>query len=94
MVIQGIIFDYKNDPYDYRQRFIHACGTVNKIYRKTLGHKNSIPLEPYLKRVSSHSQNLMIPYPAILPVIMEHVAEGDISHTVLHPEMPIDLEEL
>ena len=36
----------------------------------------------------------MIPYVAILPVIVEPITEGDIPYTVLHPYMPTDLEEL
>ena len=36
----------------------------------------------------------MMPYPAILPMIMEPVAEGDIPSLVLHPDMPTDFEEL
>ena len=94
MLIQGIIFDYKNDLQGYCQKFIHAWGMVNKFDSKTLGQKNSIPLEPYLKWVRSQAQNLIMPYPAFLPVIVEHVVEGDISHTIFHPDMPIGLEEL
>ena len=67
---------------------------VNNIDSKTLGHKNSLPLEPYLKWVRARAQNLMIPYPVILPVIMEPVVEGDVSHTILHSYMPTNLEEL
>ena len=36
----------------------------------------------------------MMPYAVVLPVIMEPVIEGDVSFTILHPDMPIDLEEL
>ena len=67
---------------------------VNKVDSKTFGHKNSIPLEPYLKWVRARAQNLMMPYPSILPLIMEPITEGDISYTILHPDMPTDLEEL
>ena len=48
VLVQGIAFDYESDTQGYRQRFIRAWGMVNKIDSKTLGHKNSIPLEPYL----------------------------------------------
>ena len=54
MLIQGIIFNYENDPQNYHQRFIHVLGAVNKIDSKTFGHKNSIPLEPYLRCPLSH----------------------------------------
>ena len=67
---------------------------VYKIDTKTLGHKNSIPLEPYLRWAWSRAQNLKMPYPAILPVIVEHVVEGDVPHTIHHPDIPIDFEEL
>ena len=36
----------------------------------------------------------MMPYPAILPTIMEPVAEGDTPYLVLHPDMPTGHEEL
>ena len=52
---------------------------------KTLGHKNSIPLEPYLKWVRTRAQSLMMPYPHILPVIKESVLEGEVPYTLLHP---------
>ena len=47
-LIQGIAFEYENDDQGYRKRFIRASGMVYKIDSKTLGNKNSIPLEPYL----------------------------------------------
>ena len=77
MLIQGIMFDYENDPQNYHKRFIRAWGTINKIDSKTLGHKNSIPLDPYLKWVRSHAQNLKMPYLTILLIIVESVVEGD-----------------
>ncbi|KAI5399232.1 hypothetical protein KIW84_064564 [Lathyrus oleraceus] len=40
------------------------------------------------------NKTLMMPYPAILPVTMEPVAEGDTSYIILHPDMPTDMEEL
>ena len=67
---------------------------VNKVDRKTLGHKNSIPLEPYLKWVRDSAQNLMMPYEAILPIIMEPIFDGDVPYTILHPDMPTTLKEL
>ena len=67
---------------------------INKIDSKTLRHKKSIPLEPYLKWVRARAQNRIMPYPVVLPVIMEPVVEGDVSRTIFHPNMPSDLEEL
>ena len=67
---------------------------VNKVDNKTLGQKNSIPLEPYLRWVRTRAQILVMPYPSILPVIMEPVAEGDVLYTILHPNMPTSLEDL
>ena len=52
-LIQGIVFDYGNDIQGYKRRFSRAWGMVNKASSKTLGHNNSIPLEPYLKWVRS-----------------------------------------
>ena len=94
MLIQSIVFDYKNDPQNYHQRFIRTWGTINKIDSETLGHQNSIPLEPYLRWVRSRAQNLKMPYPDILPVIIEPVVKGGVPHTVLHPDMPTNFEEL
>ena len=67
---------------------------VNKVDSKTLGHKNSIPLDPYTKWVRVRAQKLMMSYPTILPIIVEPITEGDVPYTVLHPDMPTDLEEL
>ena len=67
---------------------------VNKVDSKTLGHKNSIPLEPYLRWVRARAQKLVMPYPSILPIIIEPVAEEDVSYIVLHPDMPTSLKEL
>ena len=61
---------------------------------KTLGHKNSTPLEPYIKWVRTRTQNLMMPYPYILPVIKEPVMEGEVPYTFLHTDMPASLEDL
>ena len=66
---------------------------VNKVDKKTLGQTNSIPFQPYLKWVRARAQNLMMPYPAVLPIILEPVVEGDVSRIILHPNMPTDLEE-
>ena len=67
---------------------------MNNIDSKTLGQKNSIPLEPYLRWVRYRAQNLIMLYLTVLLVIMELVVEGDIPHTIFHLDMPTDLEEL
>ena len=67
---------------------------VNNVDSKILGHKNSIPLEPYLKWVRARAQRLRMPYEAIIPIIMEPVAEGDTPYIVLHLDMPTNFEEL
>ena len=67
---------------------------VNRFDANTLGPKNSIPIEPYLQWVRARTQKLMMPYIAVLPVIVEPIIEGDIPYMVLHPDMPTDLEEL
>ena len=91
---QGLIFDYEGNDQGYRQRFIRAWRMVNKVDSKTLGRKNSIPLEPYLIWERTHAQRLDIPYPATLPIIMEPVVEGDVPYTFLHSTMPNFLEDL
>lgn len=93
-IIQGIVFNYEDDPQGYRQRFIRAWGMVNKINSKNLGQKNSIPLEPYLRWVRTRARDLVMPYKAILPVIIEPEFEGDVPRVILYPDMPTDLEEL
>ena len=67
---------------------------INKADSKTLGRKNSIPLEPYLKWVQTRAQRLSMPYPATLPIIMEPLVEGDIPYVISHPTMPTSLEDL
>ena len=67
---------------------------MNKVDSKMFEHKNSIPSEPYLKWVRDRTQNLMMPYEAILPIIMEPIIERDVPYTILHPDMPTTLEEL
>src|ERR1051325_9847293 len=67
---------------------------VKKIDTKTLGHKNTIPWEPYLKWVQARAQNLMMPFTVVLPVVMEPVVEGDEPYTILHPDMPTNFEDL
>ena len=94
MLIQGLVFEYHKEDQGYRQRFTRAWGMVNKVNNRTLGRKNSIPLEPYLKWVRARAQILLMPYPSILPVIIEPVIKGDVPYTVLHPDMPTSLEDL
>ena len=94
MLTQGIVFDYSNDLQGYHQRFIRAWGIVKKTDSKTLGCKNSIPFEPYLKWVRARAQSLIMPYAAILPVISEPIVQGDESHIIFHPDMPTNFEEL
>ena len=94
MLIQGLVFDYDNDDQGLRQRFIRAWRMPNKVDSKTLGHKNSIPLEPYLKWIRTRAQSLMMPYPSLLPVIIETVKEGEVAYIILHPDMPTSLEDL
>ena len=69
-------------------------GMVKKIDSETLGHKNYIPLEPYLKWVQALAQSLIMSYPSILPIIVEPTIKGDVPYTILHPDMPTNLEEL
>ena len=93
-MIPGLAFDYENEVQGYYQMFIRAWGMVNGVDSNTLGHKNSIPLEPYLKWVRARAQNIMMPYEAILPIIVEPIAERDVPYVILHPDMPTTLEEL
>ena len=67
---------------------------VKNTDSKTLGSKNSIPLEPYLKWARARAQSLMMPYAAILPVISEPIIQGDESRIILHHDMPTNFEKL
>ena len=67
---------------------------VNKVDSNTLGYKNYILLEPYLKWVRARAQTLMMSYPSILPIIIEPIAEGDVPYAVLHPDVPTTLKKL
>ena len=88
MLIQGIVFDYSNDLQGYLQRFIRAWGMVKKTDSSTLGLKNSIHLEPYLRWVWACAQSLMMSYAAILPLISEPIVQEDESHIIFHPDIP------
>ena len=76
------------------ERTIGAWRMASRIDSKTLGHRNSIPLEPYLKWVRARSQKLVMPYPHVLPVIKEPVKEGEVPYTILYPDMPTSWEEM
>ena len=67
---------------------------VNRSGAKALGPKTSIPMEPYLQWVRARAQQLMMPYVAVFPVIVEPTTEEGIPYTVLYPYMPTDLGEL
>ena len=94
MLIQGWVFNYDNNDQGLRQRFIRAWRMLNKLDSKTLGHTNSIPLEPYLKWVRTRGKNLMMSYADILPVILEPIIQGVESRIILHPDMPTNFKEL
>ena len=66
----------------------------NKVDSKTLGHKNSIHLEPYLRWVRTHAQSLMMSYAAILPLILEPNVQEDESRIIFHPDTPTNFQEL
>ncbi|XP_050912939.1 uncharacterized protein LOC127127723 [Lathyrus oleraceus] len=91
IIIQGTVFDYDNDSQGLRQRFVRAWGMVK---RSTLGQKNSIPMEPYLRWVRTRARELVMPYLAVRPLIVEPEAEGGTPQIVPYPDMPTDVEEL
>ncbi|KAI5423028.1 hypothetical protein KIW84_046147 [Lathyrus oleraceus] len=74
-----------------RQRFVRAWGMVK---RSTLGQKNSIPMEPYLIWVRARARELVMPYLAVGPLIVEPEVEGGTSQIIPYPDMPTDVEEL
>ena len=67
---------------------------VNRSGTRALPPKTSISMEPYLQWVRARAQKLMMPYVAILPVIVEPTTDEGIPYTVLYPYMPTDLGEL
>ncbi|XP_058775494.1 uncharacterized protein LOC131649753 [Vicia villosa] len=83
-----------DDPQSHRQKFIRAWDMVNRIDSKSLGPKNSIPLEAYLRCVCTRAQRFVMPYPHVKPVIVEPEYEEDVPQVIFHPDMPTDLEEL
>ncbi|KAI5439947.1 hypothetical protein KIW84_025345 [Lathyrus oleraceus] len=91
MIIQGTVFDYDNDPQNLRQKFVRAWGMVK---RSNLGKKNSIPMEPYLRWVRARARELVMPYLAVGPLIVESEVEGGTSQIISYPDMPTDAEEL
>ena len=74
-----------------------ATLAIRNICDKTQNKQVSSPTvlqEPYLKWVWARAQNLMMPFIAVLPVVMELVAEGDEPYTIIHPDMPTNFEDL
>ena len=67
---------------------------VNRSDPKELGPKTSLPMQPYLQWVRARSHKLMMPYVAVLPVIVEPTNEEGIPYTVLYPYIPTDPGEL
>jgi len=94
MLIQGIVFDYEDDTQNHRRKFIRAWDMVNRVDNKSLGQRNSIPLGPYLRWVRTRAQRLIMPYPYVLPVIVEPDCEERVPQVITHPDMPTDIEEL
>ncbi|KAI5409998.1 hypothetical protein KIW84_055461 [Lathyrus oleraceus] len=91
IIIQGTVFDYDDDSQGLRQRFVRAWGMVK---RSTLGQKNSIPMEPYLRWVRARARELVMPYLAMGPQIVEPEGEGGIPQIIPYPDMPTNVEEL
>ncbi|KAI5415908.1 hypothetical protein KIW84_041082 [Lathyrus oleraceus] len=91
IIIQGTVFDYDNDSQGLRQRFVRAWGMVK---RSTLGQKNSIHMEPYLRWVRARARELVMPYLVIGPLIVEPEVEGGAPQIIPYPDMPTDIEEL
>ena len=81
------MFDYDNDSQGLRQIFIRAWGMVK---RSTLGQKNFIPMEPYLRWVRARARDLTMPYLTVGPVIIE----GDVPRIIPYLDMPTNIEEL
>ena len=67
---------------------------VNRSSVKAFRPKTSIPMEPYLQWIRARAQQLMMPYVAVLPVIVEPTTEEGIPYTIIYPYMPTDLGEL
>lgn len=87
ILLQGLVFDYDDDSQGLRQKFTRAWG---KVERSTLGQKNSIPMEPYLRWVRARAHDLTMPYLPVGPVIVE----GDAPRIIPYPDMPTNFEEL
>ncbi|XP_058777154.1 uncharacterized protein LOC131651509 [Vicia villosa] len=94
MLIQGVVFDYEDDSQGYRREFVRSWDMVNRVDSKSLGQRNSIPLEPYLRWVCTRAQRFVMPYPYVRPVIVEPECEEKVPQVISHPDMPTDIEEL
>lgn len=64
------------------------------VKRSTLGQKNSIPMEPYLRWVRAQAHDLTMPYLVVRPVIIEPEVEGDGPRIIPYPDMLTNYEEL
>ncbi|KAI5433702.1 hypothetical protein KIW84_020825 [Lathyrus oleraceus] len=91
IIIQGTVFDYDNDSQGLRPRFVRAWGMVK---RNALGQKNSILMEPYLRWVCARARELVMPYLAVRPLIVEPEVEGGTPQIIPYPDMPTDVKEL
>ncbi|KAI5447441.1 hypothetical protein KIW84_015048 [Lathyrus oleraceus] len=63
-------------------------------YARRDGQKNSIPMEPYLRWVRARARELVMPYLAVGPLIIEPEVEGGTPQIIPYPDMPTDVEEL
>ena len=91
LLLEDIVFDNKEDVKEHRRRFIRAWGMVKRSDPHELGPKTSLLMQPYFQWVRARAQNLMMPYAAVLPVIVEPTTEEGIPYTVLYPYMPLIL---
>ena len=48
LLLEDIVFDYKEDVKEHRRRFIRAWGMVNRSDPQDLGPRTSLPMQPYL----------------------------------------------
>ncbi|KAI5425319.1 hypothetical protein KIW84_031207 [Lathyrus oleraceus] len=67
---------FTNSRYRMHGVSLHNGVTWGMVKRSTLGQKNSIPVEPYLRWVRARARELVMPYLAVEPLIVEPEVEG------------------
>ena len=94
MLVPHISFEFQVDSDELRRRFIKAWDIIHKDDPHELGPKTSLPMESYYRWVRIRAQKLGMPYEAVRPIILEFPDRDRVPPTVLHPQIPTDVDTL